>query len=91
MADSDHTVRNFVVIFCKKCKRKFEVTPPDNEHIFAAQYAEAFKIPSQSADGSFLENSSEHLEDEIIEVSHECPQCKTLNKVYWGAPRDRLK
>ena len=90
LVDSDISMRSFVVIFCKNCRTKFEVSPPDDKHTFAAQSIAAFKIPSQSASGSFSESSNEHVEDEIIDFSHECPQCKTLNKIYWGTPRDRF-
>jgi hypothetical protein len=90
LVDSDFTIRKSVIVFCKNCRTKFEVSPPDNNHTFAAQSKTAFEIPSQSANGSFSEISNRNLEDEVIDFSHECPKCKTLNKIYWGAPRDRF-
>jgi hypothetical protein len=90
LVDSDFTVKKFVVIFCKNCRTKFEVSPPDDNHTFAAQSETAFEIPSQSANGNFSESSNKQIENEIIGASHKCPKCKTLNKLYWGAPRDRF-
>jgi DNA-directed RNA polymerase subunit M/transcription elongation factor TFIIS len=90
LADSDVTIKKFVIIFCKNCRTKFEVSPPDDKHTFAAQSKTAFEIASQSANESSSKSSDRNIEDEVIDFSHECPKCKTMNKIYWGAPRDRF-
>lgn len=65
---------------------RFEVSSPDDKHIFAAQTKTAFEVPSPSGDSS-LSDSQKTSDDGIIELEHECPKCKDKNKVFWGAPK----
>ena len=86
MADSESSYRRLVLLFCKKCRKKFEVTSPDNKHIFAAQTKAAFEIPSPLSDIGLSENQKTS-DNDIIELEHECPNCKEKNKVFWGQPK----
>ena len=85
MVESESSQKRFSIVFCKKCKTKFEISSPDNKHIFAAQTKAAFKISSPSE--SNLSEDQITPDDEIIELEHECPNCKVKNKIFWGAPK----
>lgn len=86
MVNSESSRGIFVLLFCKNCRTKFEVSSPDDKHIFAAQTRVAFDIPSPLSDTSNLD-TQKTSDNDIIELEHECPNCKEKNKVFWGVPK----
>lgn len=65
---------------------QFKVSSPDDKHMFATQTKTAFEIPSPLGETSY--SDIQKTDDEVIELEHECPKCKTKNKVYWGKQKN---
>ena len=86
LVDFNSSRGRFVLLFCKNCRNRFEVSSPDDKHIFAAQSKTAFEIPSPISDSS-NSDIQKTSDDEVIESEHECPKCKDKNKIFWGAPK----
>lgn len=87
MVNSNFSAGKYVIVICKKCRNRFEVSSPDNKHIFAAQTKAAFEIPSPLVNRDYSGSNQETTSDDVIELEHKCPKCENQNKIYWGAPR----